>query len=223
MGVVGLPIAPDRRRDVAVRDLEEAMDVRVEQALAEDKPVVQNLMQPYQYEFSGFDGPCEYRDVNCHGLFRYDHLDHYWSEPGRLAFLIWVDDKLAGFALINQDSPLLSSYRQPAWMMAEFFVMRRYQRKGVGEKAARLIFDSLPGTWVVAELDVNINAQRFWRKVIGRYTGGNHKEDVLDNDCWCGPVQSFVVAHGVASNLGVVSPKEKAALHRSERSGCGVP
>jgi predicted acetyltransferase len=76
-------------------------------------------------------------------------------------------------------------------VVAEFFVMRKYRRQGVGEQVATLIFDMFPGKWEIQETTKNLSAQAFWRKVIGRYTGGRFGEIFLNDDRWHGPVQSF--------------------------------
>ena len=46
----------------------------------------------------------------------------------------------------------------------------------MGEAAARILFDRFPGSWSVAQMDTNLAAQSFWRKVIERYTGGAFTE-----------------------------------------------
>jgi hypothetical protein len=43
----------------------------------EDKAIVQHLIVLYQYDFSEFDG----MDVDPHGLYGYDYLDNYWTQP----------------------------------------------------------------------------------------------------------------------------------------------
>jgi predicted acetyltransferase len=70
--------------------------------------------------------------------------------------------------------------------MAEFFVMRKYRRGGVGVIAARAVFARFPGEWQVRELAANAGAVAFWRKAIPvPFT-----EDMNDE----GPVQHFVIA-----------------------------
>jgi hypothetical protein len=41
----------------------------------------------------------------------------------------------------------------------------------------------------VREKTENLAATAFWRRVIGRYTGGRFEEVVLDDERWRGPVQ----------------------------------
>ena len=150
------------------------MHVELVPARVDDKPVITNLMQLYLYDFSLFMG----WSVNEDGLFQYPDISHYWTDPDRHAFLLRVDGMLAGFALVDT----LDADGEPVHELAEFFVLPRFRRKGVGEGAARSLFDRWPGSWSVAELDENVMAQRFWRKVIHRYTGGAFTERHDDED-----------------------------------------
>ena len=56
--------------------------------------------------------------------------------------------------------------------VAEFFVMRRYRRSGVGRRAAFLIWKHFPGTWTVRVSEGNPGALEFWSDVVGEFTGG---------------------------------------------------
>ena len=60
--------------------------------------------------------------------------------------------------------------------ISEFFIVRRHRRRGVGTEVARLVFDRYPGKWEVTQLTRNVDAQAFWRRVIGAYTGGRYEE-----------------------------------------------
>jgi len=60
--------------------------------------------------------------------------------------------------------------------ISEFFVLRRHRRRGVGTEVARRVFDRYPGKWEVTQLTRNVDAQAFWRRVIGDYTGGRYDE-----------------------------------------------
>jgi predicted acetyltransferase len=138
--------------------------IEVSPIAVEDKPVLGHLLELYQYDFSEFDG----RDLGENGLFGYPYLDHYWVEPGRHPFFVRADGRLAGFALVR----ILPVECGTEAHMAEFFVFRKYRRRGVGEEVARQVFARFPGRWVVEQAGGNIPAQRFWQAVIGRYTNG---------------------------------------------------
>ena len=166
------------------------MEVELIRAAIEDKPVLRNLFQLYEYEFSEI----EFADVNELGLYadpRYPdrYWDRYWTEADMHPYLIRVDGKLAGFALVQRYSYFNSD--ENTHCISEFFVMPRYRLKGVGAWAATELFRLFPGRWEVAEMAANLSAQGFWRKVIGRCTGDEFREVALDNDVWNGPVQAF--------------------------------
>lgn len=136
------------------------------------KPLLARLMQLYLYEFS--DKEAADLEVTEDGLFPYPwSFDAYWEE-GSHPFLIRVDGTIAGFVLISRSVP-----PSPAGhYIAEFFVLRRYRRQGIGTQAARAVFDLFPGHWEVFERQQNAAAQAFWRNVIRAYTRGRYTEDV---------------------------------------------
>lgn len=106
------------------------------------------------YEFSGMDG----RSIGRDGRFGYRFLDLYWSETERTPYLIWVDDELAGFALLRTEDHVLQ--------VAEFLVLPRFRHGGVGTMAARELFGRHQGVWRVDQFEENVSATAFWRKAI---------------------------------------------------------
>jgi predicted acetyltransferase len=162
------------------------VDIDIAPATVTERPILRHLMELYQYDFSEFDGA----DTGPLGLYEYPYLDHYWVEPERHPFLVRVDGNLAGFVLVARYNYLSSE--KDCWVMAEFFVMRKYRHKGIGEYIACKIFDQFPGAWQVGQITENSAATQFWRKVIARYTQGNFQEYNLDSEHWRGPVQAFV-------------------------------
>jgi predicted acetyltransferase len=159
------------------------MKIEVIQATLEDKPILQRMMEFYQYDFSEYDES----DLDSQGTFGYAWLDHYWREQGRYPFIVRVDGKLAGFVLVNQFTYLSNS----EWSIAEFFIMRKYRREGIGKTAAFFIFDKFRGVWEIHQLENNQPSQHFWRKVISEYTHGQYSETLLNNESSRGPIQQF--------------------------------
>lgn len=147
------------------------MKVEIVPAAPEEAPIVGNLMELYLYELSYLHG----REIGEEGRYGYASLDAYWREPGHYPFLIRVDARLAGFALV-MERPIVVA--EGGHLMAEFFVLSSYRRRGVGEAAARALFDRFAGAWLVTEHERNEPAQAFWRVVISRYTGGDYREEV---------------------------------------------
>jgi predicted acetyltransferase len=129
------------------------LPVEVIAATLDDKPVLGRLAQLYIHDFSEFVGA----DVDADGLYAFPWLDAYWTEPDRQPFLFRVDGHWAGFALVRVGKP---------HDMAEFFVMRKYRRSGVGRMAARNLFERFPGAWQVRQERTNPAATRFWHTAI---------------------------------------------------------
>lgn len=131
-----------------------------------EKEILRNLLEKYDYEFSQYD----LRDVNELGLFGYDWLDCYWTEDNRWPYFIRVDGKLAGFVMVN-DYPEVPG-RAIDFCMAEFFVLYKYRRAGVGRIAARMAFDAHRGRWLLKRHPHNLPSVAFWDRVVDEYTGG---------------------------------------------------
>lgn len=171
--------------------MKERPDIALRVGTIADKPIFHHLMQLYLYDFSEHDG----RDPDPHGIFNYHYLDHYWTADGqiegRVPFLVIVDTQLAGFVLKRRQSYLGMSDTEHS--IAEFFVMRKWRRFGIGRTVACELFDRFPGRWEIAQERTNAAAQTFWRSIIGEYTRGQYEEVMLRPPAWDGPVQSFVV------------------------------
>jgi predicted acetyltransferase len=162
--------------------------IEVRKASMEERPILRRLMELYQYDFSEFDGA----DLSPLGIYDYPYLDHYWVEAERSPYLVRVNGHLAGFVLVARNNYL--TRLKDAWVIAEFFILRKYRHQGVGEFTARYIFDFFHGDWQVGQITQNLAATVFWRKVISRYTNGNFEEIDLDTDRWHGPVQIFTTS-----------------------------
>jgi predicted acetyltransferase len=154
------------------------MHVALVEAAAGDKPVLRRMMELYQYDFSEIEDT----DLDEHGCFGYRYLDHYWAEPGRWPFLVRADGRLAGFALARA-LPEAAELLQ----VAEFFVMRRYRRHGVGRAAAELLFGWRPALWTVPVVARNHAALAFWERVLARYPTDRVTTRPGGSD-WDGPI-----------------------------------
>ena len=140
--------------------------VELKQVTIDEKEILRNLLEKYNYEFSQWDK----RDVNELGLFGYKYLDYYWSEDKRWAYFILVDNKLAGFAMVN-DLPEVDD-RENDFQMAEFFVLQKHRQSGVGRQAFCKVLDMHKGKLQLKRHPANIASVHFWDKVICEYTNG---------------------------------------------------
>jgi len=141
-----------------------------------DEPALADMLHLYAREFSAFH-PVEF---GADGRFVYRDLPNYWADPGKHAFLIKSDVKTAGFALVQQASSVTGG--DLVWEIAEFFVLRKFRRRGVGMEAAHRIWRRLPGLWQVRVLEANHAAVHFWHQAVLRFTDTATHPASLDRD-----------------------------------------
>lgn len=106
---------------------------------------------------------------------RDDELLADWiRDPAAHPFVILADGVRAGFARVT---------RLPAWprggadfRMSEFFIAPAARRRGVGARAAMLLFSRFEGEWEVLEDVGNRPALAFWRRVIAAQAAGRFRE-----------------------------------------------
>jgi predicted acetyltransferase len=133
--------------------------VRLRAIRRNDRATVRRLLQLYIYDLGG-----DRWDVASDGTFG-SHAWHkrFWTRRGRQHFIILVGAKPAGFALVRDRAHFAGAGVRE---ISEFFVLRKYRRRGVGSYAARTLFARFPGRWELAELTWNVGARRFWHRLI---------------------------------------------------------
>jgi predicted acetyltransferase len=156
--------------------------LQVRPAGPDDRLPIARMLELYQHDLSDVWD----QDLDSHGEFGYA-LDRYWRSPACKPFVFKVMDRFAGFALVDDSVRLVGNQ---LWM-AQFFVMKKYRRSGVGGAAAGQVFDQVRGRWEVGQMPLNLPAQAFWHHVIAGYTGGRFVEHVLNDERWHGALQCF--------------------------------
>ena len=163
-----------------------ANEVVLEPAAPRDAAVLSNLLELYSHDLSDVFA----LEPGADGRFGYQKLPLYWTEPeSRFPFLIRVGTRLAGFALVTRGSP--ASDDPYDFDIAEFFVLRRHRRSGVGRQAAFLLWNRFAARWIVRVSEGNPEALRFWANVIAEYTGGGAVETTLSGSPHAWRVFSF--------------------------------
>ena len=168
--------------------------VTLRPATASDRALIESLMQFYIYDFSEFARePKDFR-FNEEGAFQpYPHLEEYFDASDRWPLLIFVEDQIAGFALINQHSHLTGGHVERN--MGEFFVGRPFRRHGVATEAFHAMLALHPGRWEVAVAVRNAPARAFWPRAIAAAPNVSGIEQTEgDGDHWTGPIWSFRAA-----------------------------
>jgi predicted acetyltransferase len=160
-------------------------------AEASERALIEGLLQFYVYDFSELEPQDSERlDFNENG--RFDvliRLDDYWQgREGFHALLILAGGRPAGFALVNTTSHRGAAVERN---MGEFFVARKYRRRGVAREAVRQILALYRGHWEIAVTARNAAAQAFWPQAIA----AAHASDIVrhegDGVQWRGPIWSF--------------------------------
>jgi predicted acetyltransferase len=168
--------------------------VTVGVAQPQEQRLIAGLMQFYYYDFSELEPEGSANlDFDSEGaIYRLspDLLD-FWRVPGRAGLIIRQDGKPAGFALLNQHSHRDDGHVERN--MSEFFVARKFRRRGVASEALRQILRAYPGRWEVAVMARNPAAQEFWPRAIA---AAPNVSDIVrhegDGEHWRGPIWSFL-------------------------------
>jgi predicted acetyltransferase len=149
------------------------MEISVEIVKKEEKEILRNLLEKYDYEFSQYND-C---DVNNLGLYGFDYLDNFWTEENWFPYFIKVDSKLVGFAMVS-DYPEIKLGTN--YSLHNFFIMYKYRKQGIGKYVVKYILNKYKGKWQLKYHPKNEISNIFWNKIIGEYTNGKY-EIIKDN------------------------------------------
>jgi len=149
-------------------------------------PVLANLLELYIHDLSVVF-PLE-PDAN--GRFGYENLPRYWTEPEtRFPFFITTGGRIVGFVLATRGSPATTDPTD--FDVAEFFVLRRHRRSGIGRNAAFALWRRFPGRLVVRVSEGNRAGLPFWQEVVGEFTGGAFEQRLRRTEPHAGRVLLF--------------------------------
>jgi predicted acetyltransferase len=123
-------------------------------------PVIENLMQFYNYELSAWY-PIAFGED---GRYPIASKTDYLAQPGTQAWLILAGGELAGFAVV--DDELVDTRRD--LNLGYFFVARRFRGRGIGAAAFGGLLARYPGAWELYYLARNAAAAGFWPKAFER-------------------------------------------------------
>jgi len=168
------------------------IDVDVRRARADERPVFENLFQLYTHDFSEHWAGTSRGDVDEDGRFAPHPLDPYWTDPEHIPLLFRVSGRIAGFALLDRTSRANSSLDRN---VAEFFILRKYRRAGIGTACAHTMLARFPGRWEIAVAACNKVALQFWRRGVETCPGLLDCSEIAEaSSDWNGPVLRFELA-----------------------------
>lgn len=143
--------------------------IQVVPAKLGDLSIAENLSSLYIHDMSELMG------WRCPETGRFGGADEFfedWRAGRNRPYLIRVGKELAGFTGLRE----VDDAHGHQWDIPEFFILRKFRRRGVGSHVAVHLFDGHRGNWRVAQLMGNTRAVAFWRAIIGDYTGGKFTE-----------------------------------------------
>lgn len=163
------------------------MEVDVQVCSKKDKFIINNIYPLYLHDLSEIWE----RKTNQYGVFEENDIktladqnavfDIWWEKPDVLfPYLITVDQLPAGLAFVATPPYVPSS---ADFYLNEFFVLRYYRGKGVGEQAAAKVFNQFRGSWELqtGAMPRNARAQKFWRSTLAAYTNAHYSESLMND------------------------------------------
>lgn len=135
-------------------------------ATKKEYPILQNMGRFYVYDMTEYMGEEKGWEIPADGLYECTDFKKYWEAEGSFPFLIKRGKEIVGFVIVDKKG----SDEKVDFNMAQFFILRKFQGRGVGQKIAHDCFDQFQGTWEVMVMPKNEGAYQFWKKVIGSYT-----------------------------------------------------
>lgn len=142
----------------------QGVNIDLREATEQQKPILANLLELYAYEFS------EYWkfDIGDNGFYGYDDLPLYWTDKNKFPYIVYINDKIAGFVLVQKGAPGVDD--KDVWDIAEFFIMRKYRKQGIGAIIANTTWKLFKGKWQIRVLQENTESLRFWEYAIQQFT-----------------------------------------------------
>lgn len=155
---------------------ESSTQVQIVSATPEQESTIANLLELYAHDFSEF----HHLELSANGRFGYKDLPLYWKEADHYPFLIRVEGRLAGLALVKSGSR--GSETGASSSMKEFFIVRAYRRQGFGMKAAHELWRMFPGWWEVRVMKSNRTGVKFWPRATTTFGGAAIHPDHIEKD-----------------------------------------
>jgi predicted acetyltransferase len=153
-------------------------DLAISRIGPEADALLRNLFEHYCYDMSEwFDF-----DTRDDGSCSYDTASVWAGEYA--AYLAKIGSSIVGFALIGSGAHWLGDIG--ARDVHELFVLRKFRRRGVGQRMATLLWNEHPGEWLVRVFETSAPAVLFWRDAISDYSLGSYREEqrVIDGRGW---------------------------------------
>ncbi len=188
------------------------MDFTLQKVTQSERQILWNLLQFMVFETSIYGK----NDIQDDGTFSYKYFDKYFTDEGRIAFLIRdKDNHLLGFVMINQYLQKVKN----GHAIAEFMILPRSRRQGIGRAVAKRCFALFPGNWEVQPARGSESAYKFWKSIIDEFTGDDNqaKDGIFVFRSNCAPT----LTHGYCAfqESPEATAEDEDARHPRRRDG----
>ena len=136
------------------------MNVKVVLASSVHQSWIRDKIQYYLDELSKFVSI----EKNFEGQYDYPYLDHYWREPDRHPFIIYLNNETVGFLLVRED--LDPTDGTSITEISELYILPAFRQRSVASNAIKKVLGYFPGNWRAAVLPNNEIGCSFWRQLI---------------------------------------------------------
>lgn len=148
-------------------------DLQLIPATQADYSVIENMGRFYVYDLSRYCGSLPGWELPENGLYEWYDTKNYFKGPDVYPFLIKLENEIVGFFMLNKQTSVLDI----DWHMAEFFILAKFQGRGIGQQVAEVIWNKFPGSWEVSVIPENERALKFWKTVIALRSSGNFSQE----------------------------------------------
>ena len=118
------------------------LELRDARSLVADREWLTNVYPFYLHDLSEFDE--RYYTLNDRGLWEPDHLPSWLQDDTDHPLIIRRSETRIGFALVNE-APSVHVKPAVRFRLAEFFILKKHRRTGIGLGAAQVLFDRFRG------------------------------------------------------------------------------
>ncbi len=145
------------------------MNIELQRVTIAEKSILRNLVHLCMHDYSEFDQ----FEIGLDGMFAYRWFEAYFQEKERHAYLISINKNLAGFVMVRMNP----GNEDWDYQIAEFFILRRYRRLGIGTLVSQQLLNKYTGLWEISYSASNQAASKLWNSILKDYPNKQHQVD----------------------------------------------
>lgn len=136
------------------------MNFKLKQINNQNLNILKNLFQLYIHDISK-ELPW---DCDDNGIFEAYSLSEWIENKDNFGYLIYVEDKLAGFVMVDKEFKVLENQANN-YNLSEIFILNNYKGKGLASGVVKQVFNICKGNWECRPVPKSISALTFWERV----------------------------------------------------------